>query len=151
MIKIIDFAPEHSEESSSLIQRSIRASHSGVYSNTEIDSIASEYSAEKMLKKSLNRKIYLAVSNENKILAVGSAKGHEIKGVYVDPSFFGEGIGSLLLEFLENQIRQAGYATAQLFAGLNSKEFYHRKGYEPVRHHSDSNGEAIVMTKKLTT
>ncbi|MES2803260.1 MAG: GNAT family N-acetyltransferase [Bdellovibrionota bacterium] len=148
--QICKFELQFADECSALIRCSIQISHQNIYSNEEIDSITAQYSSEKLIVKSSNRKTFMITTEEKRVLAVGSAKGQYIKGIYVDPNHFSEGLGSAMLAFLENQIRQEGHSAAELFAGLNSETFYRHAGYEFVRHHNDPNGPAIVMRKKMT-
>ncbi|MBK7962771.1 MAG: GNAT family N-acetyltransferase [Bdellovibrionales bacterium] len=106
--------------------------------------------SDKLVQKASNRLTFVIRTEENQILAIGSAKDHKIKAIYVDPNHFGKGLGSSLLAFLECQMSRGGYRLAELFSSLNSEQFYRRAGYDFVRWRNDINGPAIVMQKRLT-
>ncbi len=150
-LSIARFEPSSSDHCSALIRRSILASHQSFYSETEISVLIAEYSAEKLVQKASNRLVFVIRTEEKQILAIGSAKDHKIKAIYVDPNHFGKGLGSAMLAFLESQMSRDGHIFAELFSSLNSEQFYRRAGYDFIRWHNDTNGPAIVMQKKLPT
>ena len=149
-LSIARFEPSYSDHCSTLIRRSILASHQSFYSEEEIKALITEYSSDKLVQKAANRLTFVIRKEEKQILAIGSAKDHKIKAIYVDPNHFGKGLGSALLAFLECQMSRGGHRLAELFSSLNSEQFYRRAGYAFVRWHNDTNGPAIVMQKKLT-
>lgn len=60
----------------------------------------------------------------------------EIDGLWVHPDFQGQGIGSRLLEFGENVIRQRGFARSWLTCSSFNRralDFYLRRGYAVFR------------------
>lgn len=57
----------------------------------------------------------------------------EITGVYVRPSVTRNGVGTALLETIEQEARERDFQTLGLTASLNAVPFYEYHGYEQVR------------------
>lgn len=58
----------------------------------------------------------------------------ELNGLYVDPDFWGRGIGSALLKTAEAGMREAGFERAVLWsigAYERTRTFYERRGWQP--------------------
>lgn len=51
---------------------------------------------------------------------------------YVHPDHARTGVGTVLLERLHDELREAGYDRAELTSSLNAVAFYERHGYEEV-------------------
>lgn len=87
----------------------------------------------------------IKIATEEDLLDTLPFKDGRIIELFVDPSFRGQNIGSLLVEKIEQYFRESGCGVSELgcFAtnGIAHK-FYEKKGY------SDRN---IDMCKKLTT
>lgn len=56
----------------------------------------------------------------------------EIEALFVDPEWMGRGIGSNLLQELEQRIIADGFDVVRLRAVRNATEFYEERGYERV-------------------
>jgi GNAT superfamily N-acetyltransferase len=56
-----------------------------------------------------------------------------ILGVFVSPVFGGDGIGSRLVEYIEDEARAAGYRALEASATLNTAGFFERHGYLETR------------------
>lgn len=147
--KIIKFEEKYAKDCSLLILRSIEASHQAEYSKKEILSLIANYSEEKLINKSKDGKTFIVMNEFSEVCAISTVKNNMIKGLYVDPRHFGKRIGTYLLNLLETQLIKDGLTTVELFASLNSKEFYHKAGYRVVEKYNDINGPAVIMKKSL--
>ncbi|WP_370515773.1 GNAT family N-acetyltransferase [Halapricum sp. CBA1109] len=56
----------------------------------------------------------------------------EITGMYVHPSAAGKGVGTQLLDELEQSVQDASVDSLGLWASLNAVPFYKKHGYETV-------------------
>ena len=77
----------------------------------------------------------------------------EVTGVYVHPDAVREGVGTALLERLEEEARERGIESLGLWASLNAVGFYEHHGYERVaeRTHEFSGGvEGTVLEMRKT-
>jgi putative acetyltransferase len=102
-----------------------------------------DYTPEQILAWSANRKIdryrwameeggetmFVAVS-QNRIVGFSSCYDDEICSVYVHPNYKGRGIGAILLQAVEDEIRGAGWEEAHLNATLTAVQFYAKYGWE---------------------
>jgi len=78
----------------------------------------------------------------------------EVCGVYVHPDHAREGVGTTLLDHLEETAADAGHESASLLASKNAVGFYERRGYErteTVTHATtgDVTLECVRMKKPL--
>lgn len=70
--------------------------------------------------------------------------------VAVHESYRGEGLGTWLMDLLEDEARAHDCSTVRLHAQTNVEAFYHRLGYETVSDEFDQAGIAHVeMVKEL--
>lgn len=69
----------------------------------------------------------------NTIVGTGCFDSNHITGVYVLPSFQGQGCGSQIMDRLEAEIRKK-HNTAVLDASLSAVCLYERRGYKTVGH-----------------
>ena len=92
-----------------------------------------------------------------RILGLSHINGQEVADLWVHPSFQRRGIGSLLLQICEEEIRSAGHDTARLLYteyNVAAPLFYRARGYSEVSRSPDRlpsgvEREIIVMEKKL--
>jgi len=103
---------------------------------------APDYTAEQIQAWSANRKVeryrwameeggeimFVAVELE-RIVGFSSCYDDEICSVYVHPKFIGRGIGGMLLQAVEDEIKGIGYEEAFLNATLTAQNFYIRFGW----------------------
>jgi len=102
-----------------------------------------------LVQYSKERNVFVAVENE-KILGTASLKEDDISTVFVNPNIHGKGIGSKLMDKVEDLAKRNGYKTVKLSSSLTSFEFYKRRGYKKVKMlHSENFGDTIEMKKKL--
>lgn len=59
----------------------------------------------------------------------GAIRGDRLEGLYTDPEWAGQGIGSALLGKLEALLRGRGVASLLAAASANAEAFYLRRGY----------------------
>lgn len=87
------------------------------------------------------------------LVGVGALDGAEIKRVYVDPAAQGLGVGSTLLQVLEDEAKRSGLAEVHLDASPSSVDFYPSLGYRPDTTGGFTIGDAefsfVSMTKTL--
>lgn len=77
-----------------------------------------------------------------------------VRAVYVDPDHAGEGVGSALLERLEETAHDRGLDSLGLHASVNARGFYEERSYDPVSEITfefggEVEGPAVEMRKEL--
>lgn len=80
------------------------------------------------------------------ILDLGSA---EIHAVYVHPDYSGQGVGSLILEALEETARQNRLKLLTLYSTINAVQFYRHHCYQgdALKGHDLPNGARLECTE----
>ena len=78
----------------------------------------------------------------------------ELRAVYVDPAFGRQGVGTAILQCLEQTARERGVARLNLSSSINAEAFYGKHGYEVVerttlRLRSGCEMACVRMTKRL--
>lgn len=63
--------------------------------------------------------------------AADLAEGEDVAD-YVHPAYQDQGVGTILLNRVEQAIAGAGYSEASLTASVNAESFYERRGYEAI-------------------
>ena len=81
-----------------------------------------------------------------RMVAWGAIRGDRLEGLYTDPEFASQGIGSELLIKLEALMRARGIRRISADASSNAEGFYLRRGYEPT---GPRRGEVRQITKLL--
>jgi putative acetyltransferase len=64
------------------------------------------------------------------VVGWGAIRGDRLEGLYTDPEFAGQGIGTELLGLLEGLMRGRGIAAVCAESSSNAEAFYLRRGYE---------------------
>ena len=92
-----------------------------------------KYNTPSRIKKQLTeREIFCAFENEKLVGTIGLLN-NEIVGFYISPSKRGQGIGTKLFDFIENQAKQKGYKTLLLTSTPSAVKFYQNKGFQQTK------------------
>lgn len=80
-------------------------------------------------------------------------KNSELQGVYVHPDFGRSGIGSKILEALEQEALLLGLSYLKLDASINAEAFYRKQGFEVIEHsnHRLASGQEMACVKMQKT
>jgi N-acetylglutamate synthase-like GNAT family acetyltransferase len=133
--------------------REIANSH---YSPEEIEAWASPRKPEHYIESIRNKEFYVA-EEDGALIGFGTLnhKENEIEAVYVSPEVVRRGVGSAILQRLEERARALGLKSLKMDASLNAVPFYISAGYESqkVAEHRLASGVEIgcvLMTKELS-
>ena len=74
--------------------------------------------------------------------------GDYLDGLYTDPQFAEQGIGTEMLNFAESLMRERGVQVIRAEASWNAEDFYLRRGYEPTGPRAADGARPLV--KRLT-
>ena len=107
------------------------------------------FTSEKLIENSKQRMVFVAVQDK-RMLGTASLKDNIILTVFVDPKIHGNGIGSKLMDKVEDAARKNGYKYVKLPSSLTSFEFYKKRGYKRIKLlKSKDFGNTIEMRKML--
>lgn len=86
------------------------------------------------------------------VVAYPEGTQYMLESVAVLPGCTGQGIGKLLIEYVENTAKQAGYKTVELYTNEAMTEnitMYPKLGYVEVGRKSDSGFNRVFFSKQL--
>jgi putative acetyltransferase len=90
---------------------------------------AEELTVAGMERKICELEIWVAEVSE-KVVSWGAIRGDQLEGLYTDPQFASQGIGTELLRMLEELMQRRGISAVRAEASSNAEAFYLRRGYE---------------------
>ena len=127
----------------------MREVNSKDYPQNVIQLMCENNSPNRIIKKSSNRLMYVAVEDE-RILGTVSLKDNVILTLFVNPKFHSKGIGTDLMNYVESTARKKDYKQVNVPSSVTAYEFYRKRGYKKIREEfSSSYGQVIVMEKSF--
>ena len=137
----INLAKEEDAESIQKLHRASVRTNAGAFYSTEIIEAWAKPNTKEVIEKIKNAiedpKALLAVARlDEKVLGFGSVvpEENELRAVYIDPQYGRLGIGTKILQFLENIAVEHNVKKLRLSASLNAEDFYTKNGYKVVDH-----------------
>ncbi len=122
------------------------------YNEKLIKVLTQDYSPEN-IKKKIKKYPTFCLVNGNEIIGSISLQGSEIKGVFVKFNYTRKGIGTKLMNFIENYARKKGLKKVHLWSAEKAKVFYKKLGYKLIKKVSKPykgvRNVNFVMEKKL--
>lgn len=107
----------------------------------------------------IEKEVMFVATLDNQIVGFGHVEKFdddtsEVCGLFVSPACARKGIGSLLLQFLEEKAKADGYQNMRLKSSQNAKGFYEASGYKTIQKvdchcAGDQALCCILMTKSL--
>ena len=111
----------------------------------EVESWATNLSVAAMAQKIRALEIWVA-EIDGRAAGWGAIQGGRLEGLYTDPDFAGQGIGTELLGRLEALMRTRGICRISAEASANAEGFYLRRGYASA---GEPRGQERPITKRL--
>ena len=111
---------------------------------------AEELTVAGMERKICELEIWVAEVSE-KVVSWGAIRGDQLEGLYTDPQFASQGIGTELLRMLEELMQKSGISAVRAEASSNAEAFYLRRGYERTAPPTSKGAQPIRkrLSKKL--
>ena len=110
-----------------LVHMTIKDIYTKYYSDKAVEFFLEFHSKENIANDISKGNVY-AVSFKQNVIGTGTLDGDHIKRVFVLPRFQGQGIGTLIMDFLEAEIIKS-HGAAWLESSLPAGKFYHNRGY----------------------
>lgn len=102
------------------------------YSELQLKIFLQYYSTQAMLEK-LQKQIIFCAEINNQLVGTIALEDDFVVGFYTEVSRVNQGIGSALLDYLENHARAQGLNQIRLSASPVGVHFYERKGWKKVQ------------------
>ena len=102
------------------------------YSALQLEIFLRYYSTQAMLEK-LQKQIIFCAEINNQLVGTIALEGDFVVGFYTEVSRVNQGIGSALLDYLENYARAQGLNEIRLSASPVGVHFYERKGWKKIQ------------------
>ncbi|UCF96626.1 MAG: GNAT family N-acetyltransferase [Spirochaetaceae bacterium] len=134
---------------SALIQNTLLVSNLADYDLEIIGNLTNSFSPQQLRVLARRRKIFIYEDQGAVFGTIGLEDGR-VYNFFVSPDKQGSGVGSKLLDFVENQARIEGRRTITVDSSLTAVSFYRKKGYRRVGEQvNKSFGRTVTMEKRL--
>jgi GNAT superfamily N-acetyltransferase len=134
---------------SALIAITMRESNSRDYPPDRLDALIAYFTPEKLRALAEERDCLVALRG-TEVIGTASREGDELATFFVHPDHQGSGVGSRLLEQLEERASRAGISRLEVDASLTGVHFYEHRGYRRTgRVVAGTAGPQITLTKEL--
>lgn len=110
-----------------LVHTTIKDTYTKYYSDEAVKFFLELHSKENILNDISTGKVYV-VALKHDVIGTGTLEGDHIRRVFVLPQFQKQGIGTLIMDFLESEIIKS-HGAVWLEASLPAGKFYHNRGY----------------------
>ncbi len=154
--KIRKAKEEDSEEISKLRRETFAKINGKDYSEELVKALNKKAMPEDIRRKIKEREVYCVVDKNGNILGVGDleVEKKKIGGVHVRYDLVGKGIGTKIMDFLEDKTREKGIKKVRLYSTKYARPFYEKLGYKFIRKDTYEVEEGIkattfVMKKEL--
>jgi N-acetylglutamate synthase-like GNAT family acetyltransferase len=102
------------------------------YPNDFIDYLNNTHYTQDWLETQLKEREFFVAELDNKIVGVVSAKQNEIVNMFVHINYQNLGVGSRLMQKIEDYLKENGFTSLTLSCNLTSKQFYLNRGYNLI-------------------
>jgi GNAT superfamily N-acetyltransferase len=111
-----------------LICATIDACYPASYPPLAIEYFKDFHTTDSILKRA-EEGMVLVAEEDGEIVATGALVGGEVSGVFVSLAMQGSGIGTVMMEALEQAAAEQGRASVRLYVSLPSQGFYEHLDY----------------------
>lgn len=140
-----------SDEINEIVSKTIKEIYSKYYPNEVVDFFLELHNRDN-INNDISQDNTYVIGCGTAILGTGTMNQNAISRVYITPNNQHEGIGTRLMDYLEEEIIK-NYSYVTIDASLPAAEFYRKRGYEFLRQaeHSVANGKLLsysIMRKR---
>ena len=135
-MKIRRFQPEDAIETSEVIAKTLKISNSKDYSKEYIEANIVSHSPEILIERATEGHMYVVCDN-SQIIGCGAIAGYWgsttesiLLTIFVLPEYQGKGIGSKIIETLEQDEYFFRAKRIEIPASITAVEFYRKMGYD---------------------
>lgn len=136
-------------EASILIRKTLSEENSKFYPISVIEYMCNEFSPNYLIELSKEREFFVAIEN-SKIIGTITNINDYIGTVFVTPEYHCKGIGTKLMETIENLAKERKIEKLRLQSSINAVNFYEKLGYKKgEQSQSEEYGIIYEMSKAL--
>ena len=136
-------------EASILIRKTLSEENSKFYPISVIEYMCNEFSPNYLIELSKEREFFVAIEN-SKIIGTITNINDYIGTVFVTPEYHCKGIGTKLMETIENLAKERKIEKLRLQSSINAVDFYEKLGYKKgEQSQSEEYGIIYEMSKAL--
>lgn len=146
-MKIFQATCEHIDDIYRITQRVVLESYPHYYPAPAVKFMSDYHDKEKIGRDIREGTILMLATDQGVLAATGTARNNEIGRLFVLPEYQGRGMGTSLMDELENIVFQS-YNKIQLDASLPAKPMYIKRGYKEIRYEVQSvgNGDFVCFS-----
>lgn len=141
---------DHAEGISVVIRDAIERVNARDYSPAEISRLLGNFTPDNVAAM-LKQRYTLVVLVEESIVGTGAIQGTEIKSVFVVPEWHRKGIGTALMNELEEMAASLGVETLEVSSSLFARPVYSALGYIEKSRNFFGDEETVHMTKAIAS
>ena len=156
MIEIKEYNENYVEQISTLITRNLLEINVKDYGVEKVQEMAKDFTVEKLKDALKNRKkVFVAVKDNEVVGTAGidvswyNPDEYYILTVFVKPENYGEGIGRLLIQAIEDYAIHSNFRKLIIPASITAHEFYYKLGYRYKDNQKVLNEENMYLMEKI--
>ncbi len=143
------FVTGDANDLSSIISRCLREVNSNEYPPEIIERMCAHYTPETITRLAGAREMFVDVRSSRAAGTV-SRDRNLVYTMFVDPDCAGRGIGTELMDHVEQLAAVEGYTFMETGASITAHDFYRHRGYVDVRADDSEFGLNYVLRKVLS-
>ena len=148
-IKIRRFQSTDARSVSRLFRRCLLEVNRKEYPASVIDQMIRAFSPMGVVQRTKWLRCFVAVRG-SRIVGTGGICINKIYSVFVSPHLHGQGIGRVIVNFLESAALRSGHKKILPGSSVNAEPFYRSLGYKRIKKYRDPlGGNVIEMVKSL--
>jgi GNAT superfamily N-acetyltransferase len=132
-----------------IVLRALRETNARDYPASVIDRLVLTL-PEAVASKLEEWQAYVAVVDD-RIVGTGSLNGKTVRALFVHPDYQGRGIGTKLMDVVENAANLQSERTLGVQSSITAQPFYAKRGFKVVREAFYGEERTIFMSKDISS
>jgi GNAT superfamily N-acetyltransferase len=132
-----------------IVLRALRETNARDYPSSVIDRLV--LTLPKEVASTLEAWLAYVVVVDGRIVGTGSLNGNMVRAVFVHPDYQGRGIGTKLMDAVENAANVQSVDILSVQSSITAQPFYAKRGFKVVREVFYREERTIVMSKDISS
>lgn len=147
-IRVVKYKKGDERKVANLCKKSIEGIKRKDLTKKQAEYLIHEFSSKGIIRYSNLATVYV-VKKADKIIGTITLFNNQIIGVFVNPDFQNQEIGTKMMEHVENIAAKNGYSFTFLNAGKFAVKFCKKMGYKKIKQVDSIVGKLTLMKKKF--